>query len=1107
MSTEPSDAASPPEPGRGTGPRRGRARSGLVVLLAAAVLLAGLGGLAALALRGSVAVPAALVAQVETRIDALLSGVAEADLGAIELSLSEAGRPRIHLRDVTLRAVQSGETVSFPQLEMSFARRALMRAEIQPERIWLEGARLRLNRDETGLLSLALPAQGAEARAISLPSLVAQISEVFQSPSLGALREVALSGLTLDITAAGVGAPITLSDGTARLEVGAGGLDLAAAFDLPEAGASARLSLQSRAAQPEIRFDLVVRTLPAPLLAEQLPDLAALAAYGGAVSAWFDGELSPEGQLGALSGHLALGPGRVDLGERLGVATLERVEARWTYLPGQERVQLDDLSLVSDRLRARGAGYLEVRPTAEAGPANAVFALDLTDLWSDLDPFLAEPVAVERLLTSGWWQGATREVDLGQILVSDNGGATRVTGHGAARFPAEAPFTAEFAFASAALPVERVLEFWPATGRPVRVGNWLRKNLSAGQLEAITAHLRLTQSERPKLAASFDFEGAEVQVLPDLPAVTAGRGHGVIFDHQLTITASGGRMETEAEGAVDLAGTTFQIPDTRIRGGPADLHLRASGSIPAAFDVLDRHPISLLDKVRLPAAQLSGMARAEGRLRVPLRKGQKVDLNSLALTARLSDVVFDEVAPDRDFAGSEVVVRIADGAVTLNGAGALEDVPIDIGLVRQLATPGAEGTEITGTAMVTDAGLRALGVRLPPGTLSGQTEAQYRLSLAPGRAPRLALETDMQGLGVRIDALGWQKRPAVEGALSVDLQLGPEPKVEAFRLAAPGFLAEGAISLRPGGAGVDQVALDRVRIGGWLDAQGVLTGRGPDVPPAVALTGGVLDLRGLPKGANRPGSGGAARPSEIPIQLDSVIVSDTLRLQSVRGGILTEDVIGGRLTGRANGGAPVEVTLTRGARNTQLVQVTSADAGAALRDAGVLRTLQGGALDLRLEARPGSPIYDGTLEITNGRMIETPGAMQFLSAISVVGLFDQMANGGISFSTISTGLSLSPEGITLREGRANGPAIGITFEGAVMPAQNALDLQGVVSPIYMLNGIGGALMARRGEGLLGVSYRLSGAPTAPEVQVNPLSLLTPGVFRDLFRRAPPDLTQ
>jgi len=63
-------------------------------------------------------------------------------------------------------------------------------------------------------------------------------------------------------------------------------------------------------------------------------------------------------------------------------------------------------------------------------------------------------------------------------------------------------------------------------------------------------------------------------------------------------------------------------------------------------------------------------------------------------------------------------------------------------------------------------------------------------------------------------------------------------------------------------------------------------------------------------------------------------------------------------------------------------------------------------------------------------------------------------------------------------------------------------MQGVVSPFFMLNGMGG-LFTRRGEGLVGMNYALRGTAAAPDVDVNPLSVLTPGVFRRLFRRPPP----
>jgi hypothetical protein len=67
-----------------------------------------------------------------------------------------------------------------------------------------------------------------------------------------------------------------------------------------------------------------------------------------------------------------------------------------------------------------------------------------------------------------------------------------------------------------------------------------------------------------------------------------------------------------------------------------------------------------------------------------------------------------------------------------------------------------------------------------------------------------------------------------------------------------------------------------------------------------------------------------------------------------------------------------------------------------------------------------------------------------------------------------------------------------------------MDLQGVISPIYLVNGVG-RIFARKGEGLFGFNYRLTGTAENPNVSVNPLSVFTPGMFREIFRQAPPNL--
>jgi hypothetical protein len=79
--------------------------------------------------------------------------------------------------------------------------------------------------------------------------------------------------------------------------------------------------------------------------------------------------------------------------------------------------------------------------------------------------------------------------------------------------------------------------------------------------------------------------------------------------------------------------------------------------------------------------------------------------------------------------------------------------------------------------------------------------------------------------------------------------------------------------------------------------------------------------------------------------------------------------------------------------------------------------------------------------------------------------------------------------------------MGLSMDGLYGLESNNIAMQGVITPVYLLNGIG-SLISRRGEGLIGFNYSLSGPARDPEVSVNPLSALAPGAARDLFRTRP-----
>jgi hypothetical protein len=102
------------------------------------------------------------------------------------------------------------------------------------------------------------------------------------------------------------------------------------------------------------------------------------------------------------------------------------------------------------------------------------------------------------------------------------------------------------------------------------------------------------------------------------------------------------------------------------------------------------------------------------------------------------------------------------------------------------------------------------------------------------------------------------------------------------------------------------------------------------------------------------------------------------------------------------------------------------------------------------------------------------------------------------FTAVDGKFRLTRDRLTLTEAAAVGGSLGISADGIYDFISKRMDFRGVISPVYFVNGIGAAV-TRRGEGLFGFNYRITGSADAPSVAVNPLSILAPGALRRIFR--------
>ena len=149
----------------------------------------------------------------------------------------------------------------------------------------------------------------------------------------------------------------------------------------------------------------------------------------------------------------------------------------------------------------------------------------------------------------------------------------------------------------------------------------------------------------------------------------------------------------------------------------------------------------------------------------------------------------------------------------------------------------------------------------------------------------------------------------------------------------------------------------------------------------------------------------------------------------------------------------------------------------------------------------------GYLEIENFRIKNAPVLAQIIASASIVGLLDNLNGNGLLFTKIEGSFDYKDGKLSLQDGVAVGPSLGLTMGGYEKygEKQNTVNVNGLLSPVYIINGvikaiplIGKVLGGEKGEGVFGVSYKVHGDSSNPIVLVNPLSILTPGVFRKIF---------
>lgn len=1066
-------------------------------LFSTLLFLALLAGLAVLALTGQdVVLPAKLTQHIERQINGDL-GDTKVSVGQIVVTVDKKFIPRVRARNVGVIDPTGSEIMHLNELQARFSMDQIKSGNLTPQVLRLTGAQIVVRRGKTG--RFALDFGGAAGTVGSAEQVLKAIDTAFSTDPLRQVQRVEASGLTITLEDARSNRIWQATDASITLTNSDEDIDISMDFDVfngTEDLAKLQMSFETRKGTLATSVSLNVADAPALDVAQQSPALSFMSVLDAPLSAAMRAEIDADGQLSRYSGSLEIGAGLLVADAGAKPLQFEGAKGYFEYDPAIERLTFPELTLRTDAFEISGNGHMLLREFDGSFPTQFVSQFDIDHLSADPRGVFQQPIEFDQGSVDLQLTLDPFSVRLGQIALRRD--ALWLRGRGAALATPDG-WSVSVDAGVDSMQASELMSLWPETAIP-KTRAWLTKNILAATYNDLQMSLRLAPgAQMPQTHLAWNFERADVRFMKSLPPVTQGAGYGTISGNALTLVVQEGAILAPSGGDIDVAGTVLRIPQLNIKPATLAVQLKTSSEVEAAVSLMAQKPFEILKGATFGADVAQGQAALAGQLSVPLIKNIQMSDVGFNIVGDIIDASSDKLFADQNLTSPRMALALDPAGLSLSG-------PVDMSgakaavVWRKAFGPDHRGqSDISGTVVINQTLLDAFDIDLPSKTISGSAQGDLKVALRKGKDPAFSVNSTMQGLGLSVPAIAVSKSKSRTGRFSVSGTAGDRPKVTSLSVEAPGLTATGgAVSLTAGGA-LERLRFDTLKVGSWLNSSVTLQGRGAGKPVGIKLGGGTLDLSKSPFGGASDTGAGKAGP--LDLVLDRLIITDSLALNGVTAQLTQNGGLSGRFSGRLNGSAPVTGTVNPG-RFGPTITVAAKDAGKAVVAAGLLEGAAAGELALTLTSRSGPRSFDGSVRIKNMRVLSAPELAELLSLVSVVGLLDQLSGPGIAFSAIQSDFTIQPGRITIGASSAEGPSLGITGEGFYDTEARQIDLQGVISPIYFLNGIG-QVVSRKGEGLFGFNFNLKGAIDNPSIGVNPLSILTPGALRGIFRKRAP----
>ena len=884
---------------------------------------------------------------------------------------------------------------------------------------------------------------------------------------------------------------------------------------------------EQRTKRQSLGITALIQNLVPSGIAGNFPSLGALKALDMVVNGESTVELSNTGDFLAGDAKLELEAGQItppwdpDTAMRIDHGNLIV-----HYLKENDVVEIAPSTLAWGKSKATFSG--EFRPVRDASgaPASWTFALKADQATLAVEEFGLPPMKVDEWQATGSITPKDGRLTLNRFVIRSGDASIALSGSFA-----DAPGSPEVHLAGEVSPmtVDTLKQFWPkflagkarawvlqrVAGGEV-LGGKFNVALAAGQLAEVEAGSPLPPEA---VNVELNLSGMSIAYIPGMPPVATGDAKLTVSGIEFAVDIPQGKIVVPSGQEVALSEGRFYIPDLRQDPQEGDITFKANGATPTVLELLDHEPLGYMQSVGLRPDFLGGTAVGSFALSMPLRADLEFNQIKINGTARLNDAIASNLAGNINVEGGSLDVNVTEQAIEAKGEITVKGVPAELAWQHIFYTPEDRQPPIRVMATLDEASREKLGIKVNH-LVRGPTPVTLTLSGFGAGPHSMSMQADLTDARLLFGSMGWTKPVGHTASVQFDIvpKEGGSTDLENFKILGDDIAVQGAIALDPeqhlkefyfSDFSVNRNTHVEITANVRDDQVLDIKAQGPSYDGKQffqsLFSAGQLAEDGSAEPADPFGVDFSAEIGTVYGFYDTMAKDVKVTMRKRNGRLVVLDA-----KGELNGKTPAAVVLeeTEGAR---LIKAEARDAGAAFRLVGFYPSVEGGEASLQVNLDAGATgSKSGTLWARNFTVLGDSVVNDVLTDPNSAAVLGQqrkqeITRQRIAFDQLRAPFTVGGGKFRLKDAYMNGAQLGATMRGTVDFKAQTVDLGGTYVPLYGLNSALGAIpilgkvfVGRQGEGVVGITFAIKGNLDDPSVLVNPISAITPGIFRQIF---------